>query len=198
MDAVIWQDRASGQYYLISENVSLPRGDVLIEDIRQRTRSVMAVALLPFEVSDDEARDHILKEMAAFRDKTLEGLHTIADFHKDLIQRADDMTETIEQIGFEATRVLPDVEQVTAAMRPQLATIARELDGLLHQSDDMPRLLKIIAEEIRDNGGPDWTDSPSEIPARLREALGAPDLVERLDAFTQSLVSSDDSNPASD
>jgi hypothetical protein len=181
----LWKDKERDAFYLIEEGAPLPAGELELQDLRKREWSVDPTAAARFRIPEDEARERAVAEMARIRDAVKAGTRRFRDVAAGIHERIAAYEATTHPDALAGAHRPPDPDPgaLREAMKPHVDALGQALDALLtedgHTEEGRARLLR-IAEAVRDGGGPDWTDDPAAIPARLREALSDPSLAQRL------------------
>lgn len=124
--------------------------------------------------------------MAAVADNAVAGVRHLGAVAKEIVQRTGDLAQANAAVREAAAAPRPPIDTSAQAQGLKRALegasepLRKLLDPELAQTDEGRAWLAQVARAVKDKGGPDWTDAPHEIPARLRAALGDPNLVDGL------------------
>lgn len=181
----LWKQKDADIFYLIEASAELPEGGLVLVDLRKQERRVDPAAVVSLRVPDDVARKAAVAEMTAIRASVGKGLADLAGAAKEIRRRTWAMQDATRPAVLAAKHKAkpPSTKDLQKALQPQLDAIANRLKLLLDEDGadaDSTARLRRIAEVVRDNGGPDWTDDPAAIPDRLRAAGRDPAMGARL------------------
>ncbi|TVQ87238.1 MAG: hypothetical protein EA397_18135 [Deltaproteobacteria bacterium] len=185
----------SGAFYLIDDAIELPSGPLELQDLMGQRRAVQPEAIEPLEISEDQARAEAERMMTQVRDNAKQGLRTLRNLAHQAVDQAADLAMTTAALRAEATRPRADIDpgpildQLAQALGAPAAQLRRLLDEDFAATAEGRAWFRQAAQAIHEGGGPDWTDAPHLIPARLRKALDTPEFAERLGRLAKDVAS---------
>ncbi|MFK7928881.1 MAG: hypothetical protein AB8H79_11885 [Myxococcota bacterium] len=185
----LWKAKTANVFYLLDDDTEWPPGDLELVSLRKQERSVDPAAVEAHRVPSEDAKKLAIAEMTRFKEATQKGISELAEVAKTIRKGAWALKDSGLPDLSKAPRP-PTAQSLAERLKPQVDALASAIDGMLKDDGHTPAgqaRLKAIAEAVRDNGGPDWTSNPGEIPTKLRAALSNPDLLPSLKGLLQQV-----------
>ena len=195
----LWSDGSRNRHFLISEDKKLPSGDFILRTITGRQQEVDPEAVVPFEVSREEAKEWVKTELGGVLGDLKGGL---AGALKNWAQKPHNeakpssLNEETEKVGQEKDSPTPPYQpglalfaaltgesmealsSDTEVLRRGLNKLARQLGSLVigfmspngMQLDKAQEDLRTLFATLREHGIP-VSNRAEEIPFRVREQI---------------------------
>ena len=192
----LYTNETQTRFFDIPDDAEVPPGALKLSSLMGRERALDAAAVKAFEIPEEVAQERAEAEVASVQQKAdaaAEGLTGVVEQLRVLAgalaepQGAQTLSEALGVPG----DLRDDPDAALAGLRQAGDGVVELLRSLI--DPDAPKssegrvLLRGLAEAVAKAGGPDWTDQVDEVPAKLRERLGDPKLVEAIRDLTASM-----------
>ena len=186
---MLYANASKDCFFDIPAGTELPDGPFELQNLRREQRSVLESAVAPFEIPVEQAKAQAAREMRQVKESLAE-LRKHADAIKQAVREGGEGLKEAVKGNLESTKALDlsGLEQtVTQALAPAGMALRQALDEETAATPEGRAWLSEMAERVKAGGGPDWTDDPAAIPQKLRETLGDPALVDKVESLRGAL-----------
>lgn len=179
-------------FYFVDDEVVLPEGDLEVEDLQRQTMRVDAAAIAPYEVPEDRAKGLVREEALRIRRTAEAQAERLREAAAEIRQAAAELQGMQPEIMAAAAKHLSklDASSVVKGLEAPVQEVVDRLREVLLANADTPEgmaQLERFAWQVKQAGGPDFTEDPARASRQIKKVLGDPELLGKLGAMWQEI-----------
>jgi hypothetical protein len=140
----LWANAERSRFFLVSDDYLLPPGNFILRTITGHEQRVDATALVPFEVTEEQAKEWVKGEFGEILDNARGAVNLFLEKLRSGPGKPDRIADLRELLG----RVEAIVDLIVAAS-PDGAAGAKDVESLAERVGGIEARLRQLAERLR-------------------------------------------------